>query len=191
MKKPANNLEEKKNGLERKVPLILEDAQGQCSFFAGGFPFQDGKEGSLFRPMGVDLDRAFVSFEPDQRLSEMYISGDKDWDGFNLCLARLRKARLALRALYAWYEALVNDDFHSLTLGMNTHQIFFNSQLIYLIALTDDKEDNLGHSQFVAAYSLLLAKAMGIEDDNFILNLQRGALLHDIGKIGLPPLDSL
>ncbi len=41
-------------------------------------------------------------------------------------------------------------------------------------------------ASFVAAYALLLARAMGIEDDNFLVDLERGALLHDIGKIGLP-----
>lgn len=101
-------------------------------------------------------------------------------------LARLEKARVALQSIYEWYESVVDHKATKFPLSGNSSQIFFNFQLIYLIALTDDNEDNVGHSQSVAAYSLLLAKAMCIEDENFLLDLERGALLHDIGKIGLP-----
>ncbi len=63
---------------------------------------------------------------------------------------------------------------------------FLNSNLLYLIAATDGNEDTVGHSQLVARYSLLLAKAMGIDDWKFCRDIERGALLHDIGKIGIP-----
>ncbi|MHB8093539.1 MAG: HD-GYP domain-containing protein [Candidatus Aminicenantales bacterium] len=43
-----------------------------------------------------------------------------------------------------------------------------------------------GHSRFVAAYTLLLARAVGIDQRGALGNLVRGALLHDIGKIGVP-----
>jgi len=43
-----------------------------------------------------------------------------------------------------------------------------------------------GHSRFVAAYTLLLARAAGIDQRGALGNLVRGALLHDIGKIGVP-----
>jgi HD-GYP domain-containing protein (c-di-GMP phosphodiesterase class II) len=32
----------------------------------------------------------------------------------------------------------------------------------------------------------LLTKALGVEDKSFLINIERGALLHDIGKIGIP-----
>ncbi|MCX7974049.1 MAG: HD domain-containing protein, partial [Candidatus Aminicenantes bacterium] len=101
--------------------------------------------------------------------------------------SRLDQAMRSLHSLQELYETAVKGSSYTLPLSGKAAQIFFNSHLIYLIAMTDDNEDNLGHSQFVAAYALLLAKAMGIEDENFLVNLQRGALLHDIGKIGLPP----
>jgi putative nucleotidyltransferase with HDIG domain len=63
---------------------------------------------------------------------------------------------------------------------------FLNSNLLYLIAATDGNEDTVGHSQLVARYSLLLTKAMGIDDWKFCRDIERGALLHDIGKIGIP-----
>ena len=65
-------------------------------------------------------------------------------------------------------------------------QLFFNSNLIHFIAATDDNEDTVGHSQFVANYSLLLTRELGITDRRFLVDIERGALLHDIGKIGIP-----
>ena len=43
-----------------------------------------------------------------------------------------------------------------------------------------------GHSRRVRDYSLLLADAMGIRDAGFRASLAQGALLHDVGKIGIP-----
>lgn len=60
---------------------------------------------------------------------------------------------------------------------------FYNSNLLYLIASTDGNEDSIGHSQLVAKYTMILTKAMGIEDQDFLMNIERGAALHDIGKI--------
>jgi putative two-component system response regulator len=42
-----------------------------------------------------------------------------------------------------------------------------------------------GHSQNVAEMTVQLAEAMGISDDELI-HLHRGALLHDMGKLGIP-----
>lgn len=186
MKKPGAHPEDNKEEMEGRISLILEDAQGQRSFYNGGFPLRAGEENDFLRLMDVSSRLTSDPFDLSRKSAEGFLNGAREWDGFNLCLARLRKARKALRSLQEWYQSVVNDNYRSLPQAIDSHQIFFNSQLIYLIALTDDKEDNLGHSQFVAAYALLLAKAMGIEDDNFLTDLQRGALLHDIGKIGLP-----
>ncbi len=62
---------------------------------------------------------------------------------------------------------------------------FFNSELIYFLASTDSSEESLGHSRFVASYTLLLAKSAGIRNRQSLLDIERGALLHDIGKIGI------
>lgn len=63
---------------------------------------------------------------------------------------------------------------------------FFNSELIYFLAATDSREDSLGHSRFVAAYTVLLAQAAGITNRRTLLDIERGALLHDLGKVGIP-----
>ncbi len=42
------------------------------------------------------------------------------------------------------------------------------------------------HSRRVREYTLLLAERMGIRDQAALLNMKLGALLHDVGKIGIP-----
>lgn len=63
---------------------------------------------------------------------------------------------------------------------------FFNSELIYFLAATDSREESLGHSRFVAAYTILLAQASGVVSRRALLDIERGALLHDLGKVGIP-----
>lgn len=60
-------------------------------------------------------------------------------------------------------------------------------QSIMTIANTIDAKDEYtkGHSQRVADYSYILAKAMGMSDED-AENIRFIGLLHDIGKIGVP-----
>ncbi|MDP1716332.1 MAG: HD domain-containing phosphohydrolase [Anaerolineales bacterium] len=46
-------------------------------------------------------------------------------------------------------------------------------------------EETQGHTQRVTELTLKLARIMGIDEEK-IINIRRGALLHDIGKIGVP-----
>jgi putative nucleotidyltransferase with HDIG domain len=63
---------------------------------------------------------------------------------------------------------------------------FFNSRLIALLAAALGGEEAEGHSRFVAAYTVLLADALGVRDRKTVGGLERGALLHDIGKADVP-----
>ena len=63
---------------------------------------------------------------------------------------------------------------------------FLNSELIYFLASADSNGENLGHSRFVAAYTLFLAQVAGLSDKQSLADIERGALLHDLGKIGIP-----
>lgn len=60
-------------------------------------------------------------------------------------------------------------------------------EIIRTLAATIDTKDpyTKGHSSRVAQYSVLLAQAMGWEEKE-IENLRIMALLHDVGKIGIP-----
>ncbi|MBI4300312.1 MAG: response regulator [Chloroflexi bacterium] len=64
----------------------------------------------------------------------------------------------------------------------------YNSAIEALVAALDIRDAGTeGHCRRVVDYTLLLAKAMGIEEKSSMWNaIEYGALLHDIGKIGLP-----
>ena len=64
-----------------------------------------------------------------------------------------------------------------------------NDEIAKMLAVTIDAKDRYtnGHSQRVALYSTALAREYGLDDEE-INELEREALLHDIGKIGVPDL---
>ena len=99
---------------------------------------------------------------------------------------KVSSAKRILKHLDRQHEKIFRKQISGLEEDNAEKQRFFNSNLLYLIAATDGNEDTLGHSQLVASYSLLLTKALGVEDKSFLVNIERGALLHDIGKIGIP-----
>ncbi len=62
-----------------------------------------------------------------------------------------------------------------------------DNTLLALASSLDVREHNTGvHSQRVAGYMLRLAKELGIRDKEKLDIAWRGALLHDVGKIGIP-----
>jgi putative nucleotidyltransferase with HDIG domain len=108
------------------------------------------------------------------------------WFGGETNAHKILLAKEAMQDLNLWYEHVFRDRDDLDEEDYAEKQIFFNSNLIHFIAATDDNEDTVGHSQFVASYTLLLSRELGIEDKKFLADIERGALLHDIGKIGIP-----
>ena len=53
-------------------------------------------------------------------------------------------------------------------------------------ALETRDTETRAHGIRVAKYSLLIANRLGIEDRDHLTDIERGAYLHDIGKIGVP-----
>jgi len=53
-------------------------------------------------------------------------------------------------------------------------------------ALDVRDQETRGHSVRVAQHSLDIAKMLGIKTDDELLTIYRGALMHDVGKIGVP-----
>lgn len=99
---------------------------------------------------------------------------------------KVNSAKKILRELSQYYENIFREHGKDWDENHSEMQVFLNSNLLYLIAATDGNEDTLGHSQLVSRYTLMLTKALGIEDRDYLVNIERGALLHDIGKIGIP-----
>ena len=63
----------------------------------------------------------------------------------------------------------------------------YAEHMIVTLARTIDARDpyTAGHSARVAEYAALVARRMGV-DENTLLELRRGALFHDLGKIAVP-----
>ncbi|MDR0966595.1 MAG: response regulator [Myxococcales bacterium] len=112
----------------------------------------------------------------------------------------LAKYRIALeRRLYQQrLEQSIRDTKRELQQTFTKLEGAYNSTLLGLVAALDAREHETGdHSLRVARYAAALACRMSLPDDE-IHELRRGALLHDIGKIGVSdsillkpgPLDS-
>lgn len=90
---------------------------------------------------------------------------------------------IAMQAAIAIDNAAMFEDIQrsnvELTLAYNTTI----EGLSYALDLRDKETE--GHSQRVTNMALRLARAMEFRDDELI-HIRRGALLHDIGKIGIP-----
>ena len=65
-------------------------------------------------------------------------------------------------------------------------ELSYDSTLKALMAALEAKDDVTGgHCERVAKMTVQLARQMGVAE-NLIVDMERGALLHDVGKIGVP-----
>ncbi|HUU36738.1 MAG TPA: HD-GYP domain-containing protein [Candidatus Desulfaltia sp.] len=152
--------------------LVIEDRRGART----AFPLSLSQNEYLFALRGNE------DFLGSPKSGESYSS----WNGLSTRFHKIFLAKEAMKDLSHWYEQTFRERDELDDGGFAEKQRFFNSNLIQFIAATDDNEDTVGHSQFVANYTLLLARELGIEDQKYLVDLERGALLHDIGKIGIP-----
>jgi energy-coupling factor transport system substrate-specific component len=78
-------------------------------------------------------------------------------------------------------------NFQKKELEFAKNQLKMGNETILAIAKTvDAKDENTSqHSQRVSDYSVLIARELGFSEDE-CENLRKAALLHDIGKIGIP-----
>jgi putative nucleotidyltransferase with HDIG domain len=100
--------------------------------------------------------------------------------------ARVLSAKKILRDLNRTGELGGQKQTPPLSVGLLETRDHLRSDLLYFIALTDLNEETFGHSQLVAGYALLIARTLGMENLKSLADVERGALLHDIGKIGIP-----
>ena len=116
----------------------------------------------------------------------------KPWDADDLELT-IRRA-LAYRHLLAErkeyqvnLEREVEKKTEELSTALTRINNTYNETILALgSALETRDSETQEHCLRVAHYSRVLAERIGITDERFLLNLERGAYLHDIGKIGVP-----
>jgi putative nucleotidyltransferase with HDIG domain len=169
---PETGPSRKKAQAEKEDLLVIEDRRGART----AFPLSLSQNEYLFTLQGNE------DFLGSPESGAQYSS----WNGLSTRTHKIFQAKEAMKDLNHWHEETFHDRDELDEEGFAEKQRFFNSNLIHFIAATDDNEDTVGHSQFVANYTLLLARELGIEDQGYLVDLERGALLHDIGKIGIP-----
>jgi response regulator RpfG family c-di-GMP phosphodiesterase len=99
----------------------------------------------------------------------------------------LEKQRLMLenRAYQANLEMKVLEQTKQILATMYERNRAYEDTLIALIKALDARETETGsHSERVMAYTVLLAEELGVNQDERMV-MAKGAMLHDIGKIGI------
>lgn len=75
----------------------------------------------------------------------------------------------------------------ALATALSDLRVSYQATLTALSAALDARDrETEGHSQRVTAYALVLAEALGVSDQAMRESIEWGALLHDVGKIGVP-----
>ncbi len=97
-----------------------------------------------------------------------------------------RRLELARQKYRKSLENRVREKTAELSRTLRDLQATYTQTLWSLVAALDAREHETGdHSQRVVRYTLAIARRIGLPEDA-LPSLGRGALLHDIGKIGVP-----
>ncbi len=97
-----------------------------------------------------------------------------------------RRLELARTKYRRSLENRVREKTAELSRTLRALEATYSQTLWSLVAALDAREHETGdHSQRVVRYSLAVARKLGVSPQEFP-DLGRGALLHDIGKIGVP-----
>ena len=112
------------------------------------------------------------------RVTELVRAIERAWSKSRLTSAR------------AWYHQglarRVRERTAELTTALGGIALSYSNTLVALVNALDAREhETSDHSQRVVRYTLAIARRMGIRDAQ-LEHIGRGALLHDIGKIGVP-----
>src|SRR5205823_8550034 len=97
-----------------------------------------------------------------------------------------RRLKLENRAYQTNLEALVAVKTEEVRRAMGTLERSYDITLEALGDALDLKDaETEGHSKRVTAFTIAIARAMGISKDQIAV-IARGAFLHDIGKMAIP-----
>ncbi|MCR5700895.1 MAG: HD domain-containing protein [Lachnospiraceae bacterium] len=144
---------------------------------AGNYKFHlrvlDNKTGDVIEESVFDLVKENEIY--DTRTFKLYL----------FIVAMLAVAWLTWFIVRTQIQRTIN--FQKKELEFARNQLKMGNETILAIAKTvDAKDENTSlHSQRVSDYSVMIAKELGFSDEE-CENLRKAALLHDIGKIGIP-----
>jgi putative nucleotidyltransferase with HDIG domain len=83
-------------------------------------------------------------------------------------------------------EEIMEQQEKNLKKALDLEEIYDSTLENLMTALDLRDVETFGHSRTVAKYSQALAKILGIDDQETLDNIKKGALLHDVGKIAIP-----
>ena len=118
-----------------------------------------------------------------------YVTKPFNFDEVDIVLQRTLDKRQLLREKRAWEEQLTQlvaertKEVQQLLVKLESS---YESTLRALVTALDYRDNETqGHSLRVVEYAVVVGEAMGIEEDALVW-IRRGAILHDVGKIGIP-----
>jgi putative nucleotidyltransferase with HDIG domain len=177
---------DKKIPLHRPRILVIEDEYGmQTSYYPSltwnglGYSFPSEKNAYGTQEEGP-VSSARLGFFSQERQESYHPFVDIDRS------QRISSVKKILREISSRCDSANQDISNADDYFALENKAYLHSHLLYLIAATDGNEYSVGHSRLVARYTRHLTKALGIDDRTFAVEIERGALLHDIGKIGIP-----
>lgn len=152
--------------------------------------------------MLTSVDRSRVAVECLRRGATDYLVKPIDMDDMLISVHQaLERRRLLLenRLYQTKLERMVQERTRELQRTLEKLQFSYSETLQALAAALDAREqETANHSERVAEGCRVLLNRLGVEDEEALTVIEQGALLHDIGKIGIPdsillkdgPLDS-
>jgi putative nucleotidyltransferase with HDIG domain len=97
-----------------------------------------------------------------------------------------RRIEVARHRYQRRLERRVKEKTAELSVALQNVEGAYNNTLLALVAALDAREhETSDHSQRVVRYTVAVARQLGLKDQE-LDDIARGALLHDIGKIGVP-----
>jgi putative nucleotidyltransferase with HDIG domain len=145
----------------RHMGFIMATGTGDVQ--VGIQSMKDGADDYLLKPLDGDILGITVNRVLEKKLLEMEL------ENYQLNLEEIVQART-----------------RQLQDAMREIELSYGEALDTLSATLDLRDnDTAGHSRRVTTYSLEIAKAMGCNQESLKV-IARAALLHDIGKIGIP-----
>ncbi len=136
---------------------------------------------------------AVMSNDGSQVLEEHVYTFEKDVEMHDHWWFRLYFF-LELVLIIAWFTWFITRTVFQRTLAFQRKEVEFareqikmgNETILAIAKAVDAKDTNTSqHSTRVSEYSVLIGKRLGYSDEE-LENLRKAALLHDIGKIGIP-----
>ena len=172
---------------------LAEAFRGETSLDVRGLPADDNITGR-FQP---DVLETYVPVWRDGQVigvAEVY----RDISDLTAAVRRIQLVVLAvvaavagslfagLTGIYARSTTTIREQAQALRESMRRLEASYEGTLRALVAALDSRDhETEGHSQRVVAYARLIAAELGVAGAD-LATLEQGALLHDIGKIGIP-----